>query len=347
MSRRLTPKRARLIALGTIFVSITAVMAVNLQRRSASGQSDIIVETWYNIGGAPWLKPNLTEARVVLPDRPHSRAEIEAQQRGEPTTIHRVREYSLTTGSMRLRGGDPAPPQNGVIRIIALGDSVTHGWGVSNEESWPKQMELTLAALGVNATVINAGVPANSIQTMATWCQRIAPELEPDWILWTRRPDGRSPNPTQSYVAAMRRCQQATNAAVMAVLPPISMFDTYGREMRHSEVRELQMALDGEVEVIELTDHFRQAQDGRGSGLVVEGDNLQVVDQSTGNVLLETPRVDVALPTEIYSLFERDPSGKEALFFDDGHPDAEGFRLFGRVVADELIRLLPEAPTAP
>ena len=345
MSGWLTPKKARIIAICAILASIASVITINIKRTATSGESDIIVESWNRVHGAPWLKPNLTDARIVLPDRPHSRAEIEAQQRGEPTSIHRVREYLLTTGSMRLRGGDPPAPQPGTLRIVALGDSVTHGWGVADDETWPAQLERSLSEAGVRASVINAGVPANRVQTMATWCQRVAPELSPDWIMWTRRPDSRDHNPTQGYVAAIRRCQHATNARILAVLPPISMFDTYGREVRATEVLELQRALGDEIEILELTDYFREAQEGRGTGLVVSNGELQVVDQHSGEILLETQSTEIALPTEIYSLFERDRSVKEALFFDDGHPDAEGFRLFGEVVARELIQLLSAAPT--
>jgi len=337
MSAWLTPTIARYVAIGAIVSSITAVVVVKNTRSSSVGESDIIVEQWDQLAGAPWLKANLNNARVVLPDRPHSRAEIEAQQLGEPTTIHRVREYSLNTGSMRLRGGDPPPAQPNVLRIIAIGDSVTHGWGVSEEASWPSQLERSLNESGVSATVINAGVPANTIQTMSTWCHRVAPGLSPDWILWTRRPDSRTHNATQTYVASLRRCQQATNARIMAVLPPISMFDTYGREVRHSEVVELRNVLGNEVDVLELTDTFRAAQAGTGTGLTVSDRLLQVVDQHTGTILLEAPATETALPTEIYDLFERDSSVKESLFFDEGHPDEEGFRLFGETVAQALI----------
>jgi len=44
-----------------------------------------------------------------------------------------------------------------------------------------------------------------------------------------------------------------------------------------------------------------------------------------------------ALNPKIYTLFEAEPEVREALFFDEGHPDAEGFELFAATVADAWI----------
>src|SRR5512134_166244 len=44
-------------------------------------------------------------------------------------------------------------------RIVALGDSVTFGWGVPAEDAWPKQLERLLAADGgPDPEVLNLGV---------------------------------------------------------------------------------------------------------------------------------------------------------------------------------------------
>ena len=44
------------------------------------------------------------------------------------------------------------------IRILALGDSLTQGFGLANGDEFPAQLEEALREQGINATVINGGV---------------------------------------------------------------------------------------------------------------------------------------------------------------------------------------------
>ncbi|HJZ32362.1 MAG TPA: GDSL-type esterase/lipase family protein [Hyphomicrobiaceae bacterium] len=46
--------------------------------------------------------------------------------------------------------------------IVALGASNTAGWGVAAAESYPEQLKGLLAARGIAATIINAGVPGDT-----------------------------------------------------------------------------------------------------------------------------------------------------------------------------------------
>ena len=48
------------------------------------------------------------------------------------------------------------------LRIVALGASNTAGWGVAPAESYPAQLGALLAAKGIPATVINAGIPGDT-----------------------------------------------------------------------------------------------------------------------------------------------------------------------------------------
>ncbi len=68
-----------------------------------------------------------------------------------------------------------------------------------------------------------------------------------------------------------------------------------------------------------------------------QGDQLRVVDQESGRTWLEVPRSTHDLPIEVYNLFEQQPDVREALFFDEGHPDAEGYALMADTVADFLV----------
>ena len=101
--------------------------------------SDTITqEAAYLGGGGHVLLPNLKNAKVIAPDRPHDPSEVQAKDRFERIT--RLRTFYVTTNSIGLRS--PEIRQNKPdLRIVCLGDSVTFGWGVPEEDSYPRQLE--------------------------------------------------------------------------------------------------------------------------------------------------------------------------------------------------------------
>ena len=92
--------------------------------------------------------------------------------------------------------------------------------------------------------------------------------------------------------------------------------------------------------VIEMTPIFRAAQQGRGVVLETRGLKLAVVDQTTGVPIIEVPPLRRDLPNEIYALFEANPRIREPLFFDDGHPDEEGFGVFADALVEPIAALI-------
>lgn len=314
-------------------------------------RSDVITEAWPAIENRPWLKADLRDAVVWLPDRPHTHDEATRARRGE-LALERTRSYRVSTNADRLRGPAIGPKAPGTTRIVALGDSVTHGWGVTYEEAYPARLEAVLRARGHAVEVINAGVPANTLDTMEAWCAGPARALSPDVVLWTRRL-GIGPDPYADYARGVASCARATGARLVVVLPPVSSFDLHGSGVYRAELAGLSERLaPGGVPVVELTDVFRAAQAGRGERLERAQDQLRVVDQESGKAWLEVPAGrGPELPAEIHALFERAPDVREALFFDEGHPDAEGFVVFAEAVADALAPLLaggaPPASDAP
>lgn len=60
------------------------------------------------------------------------------------------------------------------LRLMAYGDSLTHGYGLPAGETFPEQLEVALRAAGLDVTVINAG---NSGETTAGGRSRL------DWAL--------------------------------------------------------------------------------------------------------------------------------------------------------------------
>ena len=335
--------KVKLTAIVVMVSALGAGVWVTVDRASKRGMSDTIIGRWDTLGGEPWLLPSLDEARVVQPDRPHSFQEIHAWRQGQGAEINRTREYSLNTNKDRLRGPELRAKAKGSTRIIAIGDSVTHGWGVTLEESYPAQLETMLRAEGLKVDVINAGVPANPVSVMERWCTKVAPRLDPDIIIWTRRTAQQGPKPIPSYARAVHACRRATQATMIVALPPVSTFDVKGSKMWEKERNYLAAAIGVHAKIVmDLTPHFRRAQSGKGEVLEQRDGMLHVVDQETGKTWLSVPPVRMDLPAEIYALFEAEPDVREALFFDEGHPDAAGFEVFAAALLPSVSRLVRE-----
>lgn len=93
--------------------------------------------------------------------------------------------YTVETNSLGLRGKDVAGKKGRErTRIMALGDSVTEGFYVDNQDSYPDLLEHTLNELGYQAEVINAGVGGISIDEEYALLQRLI-SLEPDLVVLT------------------------------------------------------------------------------------------------------------------------------------------------------------------
>jgi len=67
------------------------------------------------------------------------------------------------------------------LRVLALGDSLTAGYGLAQEDAFTTRLEGALKARGIDARVINAGVSGN---TSAGGRARL------DWALSSAGPDG-------------------------------------------------------------------------------------------------------------------------------------------------------------
>ena len=73
--------------------------------------------------------------------------------------------------------------------VVALGDSLTFGWGVPEGKTYSDELERTLArqcrALGARrATVYNAGIGnCNTSMEVERYKQRIRPDFKPDWLI--------------------------------------------------------------------------------------------------------------------------------------------------------------------
>ncbi len=74
------------------------------------------------------------------------------------------------------------------FRILCLGDSVTFGTGVRNEETFPNVLEAVLSRHGApnkRIDVINAGVSAYNIRNIRGLLEEYVDDLQPDLIVYT------------------------------------------------------------------------------------------------------------------------------------------------------------------
>ena len=309
---------------------------VAMRRRDAARISEPISEEWPEIGQGFWLIPNLVNAFVRIPDRPHSHKEAtDVELRGR---IQRTRDFLVNTNDLRMRGGPVAlEPTPGVFRIACLGDSVTFGWGVADDEAWPAVLQRQLAEQGIAVECLNLGVPAQGIEAMSRYVQVKGPELGLDAVVLCERRSGQ--DTLRSYSDAVLHARFAVpHARMMVALPPISRFDVMGRMNPFIEGEELARSL-RDVPVVDLTQAIWDAQpNDRGHDLVVDAGTARVVSRKDGEVVYQEPMADgLKLTDAVYQLFENNPEVREPLMFDAGHPDAEGFIPFAREVGDAMI----------
>ena len=91
----------------------------------------------------------------------------------------------VETNSEGLRDQDySANAPEGVIRILAIGDSQTFGNGIELEETWPKQLETVLnKTADKQYEVINAGLAASDTWQHEIILERLLPKYNPDVVV--------------------------------------------------------------------------------------------------------------------------------------------------------------------
>ena len=96
--------------------------------------------------------------------------------------------------SLGMRGPEIAPSKPvGRRRLACFGDSITFGYGVGDEETYPHALGVELAGRGVET--VNAGVTGFTSHQVRGFLRRVAPVVQPDvvtvcvgWNDGTRRP---------------------------------------------------------------------------------------------------------------------------------------------------------------
>jgi lysophospholipase L1-like esterase len=122
---------------------------------------------------------DLRGLHVARPDRPW----LYGLRPGADLRLREPREvrYRINADGFRDRIRS-RPKPDGVFRILALGDSVTFGYGVEEDETYPMRLEASFAATD-RIEVLNLGVGGYNPYTEAMLLADLGPAYQPDLVL--------------------------------------------------------------------------------------------------------------------------------------------------------------------
>jgi len=155
--------RWRPLLLGLLSLAVALLLAELLVRLSSVGPDVALVPTDH----------------VVLSSDPVLRYELRAGAEDGATRIN--------TAGFRDREF-PEPKPDGVFRIVAIGDSVTFGFDVAQDEAYPKQLERELNAAAEPGApryeVLNFGVSGYNLPQSVARLRSLALRYAPDLVVY-------------------------------------------------------------------------------------------------------------------------------------------------------------------
>jgi len=310
------------------------------------------------------LKSNLNAIETAVPDRPHNPNEVRSRTIGDE--FKRRRSFTISTNAEGVRIPNNLAGRkhtyigrkNG-FRVVTMGASESFGWGVPYEQSYPAHLS---SLLGVE--VVNASAPAGISTGMVRWAKKYLQVLQPDLVIYALRPPYPEKNPAEFFAKSMKELAViAGDAPLVVVLPALSTFDLQMPDIEAAyegaadpvaaDVAAVTAALDP-MPVIGLTRPFRAAQKsykGAAPGEVIVTmqtiDGKQILSTQDGRQILSAvaptvPKVAFFGPPpsviakEVLAAFEENTKLREPMFYDGGHPDADGYRLMAEVIAGVL-----------
>ncbi len=133
--------------------------------------------------------------------------------------------WPLTSGAISSSASDNRP------RIVAFGDSLTAGFGVQADESYPAQLQRRLDSLGYHYRMINAGVSGDTTAgglRRVPWILNSKPELV---ILELGANDGLRGLPVDQTKSNLRQIiRQLQEAGTTVVLAGMKLPPNYGQD---------------------------------------------------------------------------------------------------------------------
>lgn len=318
---------AIVIAILTVGGGIRAGLDVGEARQVSD---DILIDRPEMGHGAALLRPNLKGATIVAPDRPHNPQDLTAGNRFDRT--QRTRVFKVDTNAAGFRGPSFATTAQG-LRIAALGDSFTFGWGVPHGQAWPAQLEAI-----TGAETLNLGIPAASLEVLAALAERQHNGWDADIVLVCEWPMLMDRQPVDQFKKLVTRIQDAVHPAkVGVILPAVSSFDPLKSDISPGLVAELRAVL-GETPLLYLNDAL-DAAGGSGVALRRKGTKQQMVRVPGGEVLVTATGASDRIAEPIIRALEADRDLEEPFFFDGGHTTEQGNTIVAQATADWLTQL--------
>jgi len=108
---------------------------------------------------------------------------------GRLLTEHGV-PYTIHINAQGFRDSDGIDPK-AAVRILALGDSITFGWGVEEEQAWPDRLEAMLTkAAKTSVSVYNAGTSGYSVLQDLDAARELFDQVRPQIVVLGLLPRG-------------------------------------------------------------------------------------------------------------------------------------------------------------
>ena len=120
------------------------------------------------------------------------------------------------------------------VTIVVLGDSLTAGYGLDADDAFPARLQVALAADGVDAVVINAGVSGDTSAgglSRLVWSMGDAPDLAIIELGANDALRGLAPDATYENLSAILQWldDQRIPGLLAGMLAPPNMGEDYGR----------------------------------------------------------------------------------------------------------------------
>ncbi|MCG3195956.1 MAG: hypothetical protein GHCLOJNM_00426 [bacterium] len=168
------------------------------KRQSAHHRPLFVMVTVAAVIGLALLPAELVARRFLPEEPPPGKQEnnFRCQPSADPDTTFQLIPNAtfltygvrFTTNEYGFRDVPVQPKRAGMFRLVCVGDSVTYGTGVSNEQTFPNVLESKLrhrAGNAVQIDVINAGVSAYNIRNVRGQLQTTIDALKPDTVVYT------------------------------------------------------------------------------------------------------------------------------------------------------------------